>query len=127
MLPKRADETPAVWKYAVTGALAGAANGFFGSGGGLFLVPLFTCWLGMQQKKAFATSVAVILPLSALSLIVYFLRGSLDFGFALPYLLGGLAGGIISGCVFRKMPVTLLRRAFGLLLLYGGVRAVLLL
>ena len=27
-------------KYAVTGALSGAANGFFGAGGGLFLVPL---------------------------------------------------------------------------------------
>ena len=59
-------------KRAVTGALAGAANGFFGSGGGLFLVPLFTRWLHMEQKKAFATSVAVILPLSAVSLAVYF-------------------------------------------------------
>ena len=31
-------------KYALTGALAGLANGLFGSGGGLFLVPLFTGW-----------------------------------------------------------------------------------
>lgn len=38
-------------KYAVTGALAGAANGFFGSGGGLFLVPMFTKWLGLEQKR----------------------------------------------------------------------------
>ena len=114
-------------KYAITGALAGAANGFFGSGGGLFLVPMFTKWLKMEQKRAFATSVAVILPLSAVSLAVYFFRGNLDFLFALPFLLGGLAGGIISGRVFKKMPVTLLRRAFGLLILYGGIRAVLLL
>ena len=28
-------------KYIITGALAGVANGLFGSGGGLFLVPLF--------------------------------------------------------------------------------------
>ena len=114
-------------KYAITGALAGAANGFFGSGGGLLLVPMFTKWLKMEQKRAFATSVAVILPLSAVSLVVYFFRGNLDFLFALPFLLGGLAGGIISGRVFKKMPVTLLRRAFGLLILYGGIRAVLLL
>ena len=99
----------------------------FGSGGGLFLVPMFTKWLKMEQKRAFATSVAVILPLSAVSLVVYFFRGNLDFLFALPFLLGGLAGGIISGRVFKKMPVTLLRRAFGLLILYGGIRAVLLL
>ncbi len=46
-------------KYAVTGALAGAANGFFGAGGGLFLVPLLAGWCGMEQRRAFATSVAV--------------------------------------------------------------------
>lgn len=115
------------WKYAVTGALAGAANGFFGSGGGLFLVPMFTKWLKMEQRKAFATSVAVILPLSAVSLIVYFFRGGMDVLFALPFLLGGLAGGFISGKVFGKVSVTLLRRIFGLLIIYGGIRAVLLL
>lgn len=114
-------------KQAVTGALAGAANGFFGSGGGLFLVPLFTRWLHMEQKKAFATSVAVILPLSAVSLAVYFWRGGLDFTGTLPYLLGGLAGGLLSGKLFDKVPVTLLRRVLGVLILYGGVRAVLLL
>ena len=54
-------------KSLVTGALAGIANGLFGSGGGLFLVPLFTKWLGLEQRRAFATSVAVILPLSAVS------------------------------------------------------------
>ena len=37
-------------KYAVTGALSGAANGFFGAGGGLFLVPLLISWCGMEQK-----------------------------------------------------------------------------
>ena len=97
-------------KYAVTGALA-----------------MFTKWLGLEQKRAFATSVAVILPLSAVSLVIYFFRGGVDFLYALPFLLGGLAGGVISGRIFKKMPVTLLRRAFGLLILYGGIRAVLLL
>ena len=114
-------------KSLVTGALAGLANGLFGSGGGLFLVPLFTKWLGMEQRKAFATSVAVILPLSAVSLAVFVLKGGLDFMAAMPYLIGGLAGGILSGLVFQKVPVTLLRRAFGLLILYGGVKALFLL
>ena len=80
-------------KYLVIGACAGAANGFFGSGGGLFLVPLFTSWLGMQQKQAFATSVAVIFPLSAVSAIIYFWKGGIELSAAMPYLLGGAAGG----------------------------------
>ena len=114
-------------KFAVTGALAGAANGFFGAGGGLFLVPLLAGWCGMEQRKAFATSVAVVLPLSMVSAVIYWMKGGLDFGAAWPYLLGGALGGMIAGRVFRKVDMVWLRRAFGLLILYGGVRAVLLL
>lgn len=115
------------WRYPIIGALAGAANGLFGSGGGLFLVPLLTAWTGMEQKRAFATSVAIITLLSPISLVVFFLRGTLDLGAVWPYLLGGAAGGVIAGRVFGGISVTVLRRVFGALLLYGGVRAVLLL
>lgn len=114
-------------KYVVTGALAGLANGFFGSGGGLFLVPLLTKWTKLEQRRAFATSVAIILPLSVVSAVVYFMKGAVDLGTAWPYLVGGAAGGLISGRIFRKIPLTILRRVFGALILYGGVRALLLL
>ena len=114
-------------RLAVTGALAGAANGFFGAGGGLFLVPLFTKWCGMEEKQAFATSVAVIFPLCALSAAVYYVRGGLPFAQSVSYLVGGAAGGVLAGRIFGKLPTLWLRRAFALLLLYGGVRAVLLL
>lgn len=97
-------------KYIITGTLAGVANGLFGSGGGLFLVPLFVSWLHMEQKKAFATSVAVILPLSVASLAVFLLKGGMDWGLAWPYLLGGVAGGLLSGLFFKKVPVVWLRR-----------------
>ena len=114
-------------KYLITGGLAGLANGFFGAGGGLFLVPLFTRWLGLEQRRAFATSVAAILPLSVAALVSYARKGGVDVSAALPYLAGGLVGGLLSGRAFRKIPVTWLRRGFGLLMIYGGVRAVLLL
>lgn len=114
-------------RYAVTGALAGLANGFFGAGGGLFLVPLLVRWCGMEQKRAFATSVAVIFPLCAVSAVIYGLRGGLPLMQAVPYLVGGAAGGVLAGKLFGKVRVDWLRRAFGVLILYGGVRAVLLL
>ena len=111
----------------MTGALAGAANGFFGAGGGLFLVPLLTRWCGMEEKQAFATSVAVIFPLCALSAAVYYVRGGLPVSSSLGYLLGGAAGGVLAGKLFGRVKADWLRRAFGVLILYGGVRAVLLL
>jgi len=114
-------------KYAVTGALAGAANGFFGAGGGMFLVPLLASWSKLEERRAFATSVAVILPLSMVSAVIYFMRGGINFTSAWPYLVGGALGGVIAGKVFKKLDMVWLRRVFGAFILYGGIRAVLLL
>ena len=81
------------WRYLVSGGLAGLTNGLFGGGGGSVLVPLLTRWCRLEERKAFATSVAVILPLCVLSSVIYWFRGGLDLMLALPYLIGGLAGG----------------------------------
>ena len=86
-------------------------------------VPLLTRWCGLEQRRAFATSIAIILPLCALSSVIYWFRGGLDFGLALPYLAGGLLGGFVGGRVFKKLNMVWLRRAFALLILYGGVKA----
>lgn len=102
---------------------AGVANGFFGGGGGVVLLPLFHRWCGLEQRKTFATSLVVILPLCLLSSVIYLFRGGLDFSVALPYLLGGLVGGFLGGKTFQRRNMTRLRRLFALLLLYGGVRA----
>ena len=111
-----------IW-YALAGGAAGVVNGFFGGGGGMVLVPLLTGKCGLDQRRAFATSVAIIAPLCALSAGIYWFRGDLDLAAALPYLAGGLAGGLIGGKVFQKLSVAWLRRGFALLILYGGVRA----
>lgn len=112
-------------RYALSGGLAGLANGFFGGGGGMLLVPLLMGPCHCSPRKAFATSVAVIVPLCALSAVIYWFRGSLDLSVALPYLIGGLLGGLLSGKLFQKVSMTWLRRGFALLILYGAVQALL--
>ena len=107
------------------GICAGAVYGLLGAGGGMILVPLLSGKCGLDRQKAFATSVAIIAPLCALSAAIYWYRGALDFGAALPYLLGGLMGGLIGGRVFKKLSVKWLRRVFALLILYGGLKALL--
>ena len=108
---------------ALAGGAAGLANGFFGGGGGMLLVPLLKNQCGLDQRRAFATSVAVILPLCLLSSVIYFFRGGLDVTVALPYLAGGLVGGFIGGKLFRRLNMDWLRRGFALLILYGGVKS----
>ncbi len=114
-------------KYAVIGTLAGLANGLFGSGGGLFLVPLLGGWAGLEEKRSFATSVAIVFLLSPAALLVSAFSGSLSLQGVTPYLIGGALGGLVSGILFRNISATLLHRLFGVLLLYGGIKAVLLL
>ena len=119
-------ETKRSWApAAVAGGAAGLVNGFFGGGGGMILVPLLAGKCGLDQRKAFATSVAIIAPLCALSAAIYWFRGDLDPAAALPYLAGGLIGGLVGGRVFKKLSMKWLRRAFALLILYGGVKAIL--
>ena len=110
------------WRYLLAGGLAGLTNGFFGGGGGSVLVPLLTRCCKLSQRQAFATSVAVILPLCVLSVGVYLTRGGLDVRTALPYLVGGTAGGWLGGKWFKGVRMDWLKRAFGALLIFGGVR-----
>ena len=121
---KRGERMGETGKFAVIGGLAGLANGLFGTGGGLFLVPLLTRWAGLEEKEALATSVAVVCALSPVSAAVYGANGALQLQAAWPYLIGGAAGGLVAGRVFARVPAGLLRKAFGALLLYGGIRAV---
>ena len=109
-------------KLGLSGALAGLVNGLFGGGGGMVMVPLLTAWCGLEQKRALATCVAVILPFCVVSAAVYLLRTPFDLTQALPYLLGGLAGGFVGGRLFPRVPAPWLRYLFAALLVYGGIR-----
>lgn len=110
------------YKYRIAGVIAGAVNGLFGGGGGIPLLVLLTRWAMLDEKKAFATCVAVIFPFCVVSAAIYFLRGGFPLTDALPYLAGGLIGGYIGGRLFKNVPNVWLRRIFALFLLYGAWR-----
>lgn len=110
-------------KFIVSGALAGLANGFFGAGGGMFLVPLFCRWIKISDREALATSLAVIFPVSIVSAVVYFINNGLDILSAVPFLIGGLIGGLFGGKLFKKISPVILRRALALFIIYGGIRS----
>lgn len=112
-------------KFIIIGSLAGLANGLFGAGGGLFIVPLFIHCCKIEERNAFASSVAIILPISIVSAFIYFKHGYLNIISALPYIIGGALGGFISGHFFKNINMLWLRRIFAIFILYGGFRAIL--
>ena len=111
-----------VWKARLAGAAAGLANGCFGGGGGMVFLPLMSREKELTGRQLFATCVAVIFPVCAVSAVVYLLRGGVSLAAALPYLAGGLAGGWGGGKLYGKVPVKLLRWVFAGFLFYAGVR-----
>ena len=78
-----------------------------------------------SRRDVLATSMAVMLPVSAVSLILYFLRGlqpptELLSAIWLPSLIGGLIGAWL----LDRLPVRAVRVLFALLVLVSGVRMV---
>ncbi len=108
----------------LAGALAGFVNGFFGAGGGMVLVPLLILLCRLEDKAAFSSAIAVILPLCIVSIVIYALHDSLPVSDALPYLIGGAAGGVLAGLLFRKMPARALHLILGGVILAGGIRLI---
>ncbi len=94
----------------------GGGNGLFGGGGGSVLVPLLIGLCKLEPRRAFATSVAIILPLCIVSVWFYLRQGAVELSTALPYAAGGALGGWLGGKLFRQTNMTWLRRFFGLLL-----------
>lgn len=107
----------------LAGAAGGAANGFFGSGGGLLSVPALESG-GLETKKAHATSLAIMLPLSVVSAAVYMKNGSLDLREAARYLPDGLAGVIVGSAALKKASPLLVKRLFAAVMIYFGVRMI---
>ena len=106
----------------LAGAAAGLANGLFGGGGGMVFLPLMSREKTLRPRQLFATCVAVIFPVCAVSAAVCLLRTDFDFLFALPYLIGGFLGGILGGRLYGKVSPKLLRYLFAAFLLYAAVR-----
>ena len=107
---------------ALSGAAAGTVNGLFGAGGGMVLVPLLTYLTDLKDEEVFPASVSVILPICLVSLLTSFQKGVLDWGAALPYLIGSAAGGVLAGLFGRRVPAVWLHRILGVLILWGGIR-----
>jgi uncharacterized membrane protein YfcA len=110
--------------YALCGAVIGAVNGLFGSGGGVAAVPALK-HAGLTVKESHASSLAVTLPLSAVSMVVYSLGQDFKWSDALPLIPFGLAGALIGGLVLKKISNVWLKRIFGGLLILAGGRMLL--
>ena len=106
------------------GFCVGVLNGLFGAGGGVLMVPLLAK-SGMDTKRSHAGAIAVILPITVLSAIMYVINGYVKISDALPYIPGGLIGSVAGAIFLKKIANRALRGIFGAVIVAAGIRMLL--
>ncbi len=108
------------------GLIAGVFSGIVGLGGGLLIIPALIFLLGLTQKEAQGTSLAVMLPpIGLLAAINYYRAGAVNLKFALVIAAAFLIGGYFGSHFAIRLPDALLRRVFAAALLAVGIRMLL--
>lgn len=111
-----------VFALITAGLLSGFVNGLFGAGGGVICVLALTAFLKTEKKKAHATTVAVILVFSLISIFFYAKEGNIDLKTSLWCALGGTLGGALGAYLLRKIPTSWVSKIFGILMLISAWR-----
>lgn len=111
-------------KLLLIGFITGIINGLFGSGGGTVLVPCLVFLMDVEDHKAHATAIAIILPLSILSSIIYYRYNVVDISLTANVAIGSVLGGIVGSILLNKLPVNILRKFFGVVMIIAAVRMV---
>ncbi len=109
-------------KIIFIGIITGLANGLFGSGGGMIVVPAMIALLGIEEHKAHATAIFIILPLSLVSMYLYISNNYINWEITWKVMLGGVAGGYIGAKLLNLLPTHILRRVFAIFIIAAAIK-----
>lgn len=110
--------------FVTIGLVAGTLAAMLGIGGGVVFVPALVTLFGFAQHEAQATSLAVIVPTTAVAAWVHSRAGRVDWPKALALGAGGLAGGAIGAWSALAVDGLILQRSFAAILLFVAYRMV---
>ncbi|HAO94535.1 MAG: permease [Roseibacillus sp.] len=119
-------------KIVITGLIVGLAAGLAGAlcgvGGGILMVPAFVLALGMGQKHAVATSLAVVVVTALAGTANHVLRKSdlIDWRLVACTAVGAAVAAWYGTELMRNMSNQQLTRIFGILLILVGARMLML-
>ena len=113
----------------IIGLAAGALSGLVGIGGGIILVPALVYFLHYNQHQAQGTSLGVLtFPVVILAFIAYYRDGQktgnpIDFRIIALLAIGFIVGAYIGGNAAVKIEKDMLRKIFGVILLFVSLVA----
>lgn len=123
--PDEPTKKPNLLWLIVAGLVIGWVNGFWGGGGGMICVPVLISLLKLPEKRAHATTLLIMLPLSICSFIIYLIKGSIDINMSLIVGGGFVVGGVLGAMLLKDINNIVLRLVFALIIIAGGVKMLL--
>ena len=105
-------------------ALCGLVTGIlsaWGIGGGTLLLLCMTLFFGVDQQTAQAINLLYFLPTAGISLFAHRKNGYLDKAVLRAAIPAGVVCALIAAVVTTALDSTVLRKPFGLFLLYAGL------
>ena len=108
-------------KAILSGMVTGILSGFFGVGGGVFLVPLTAVVLRVPLRVTAGTSLAVFILPAAFGAFAHWRQGNVDVSLWLPLVVAGMVGTQVGARCVVHIPPEMLKRLFLLLVLAGAV------
>jgi hypothetical protein len=104
------------WRILGAGLATGVLTGFFGVGGGFVIVPALMLVAGLPLGLAVGTSLLVIGLTSAAALGAHLASGGIDVVLAVAFAAAASAGAVAGTHLHGRVPDSVLRRAFAVLL-----------
>ena len=111
-------------KTMLIGLFGGFLNGLFGSGGGTIVVLAMEKFLKIKTVKAHATAIAIILPLSIVSIVMYLRGGEVDIPVLLAVSAGGVVGGVVGSKLLKKLSSNVVHKIFGMAMVVAALRMI---
>ncbi len=113
------------WALLAAGLAAGFINGLLGAGGGVIIVRSAARLLPYDShtspRDVYATALAVMLPVSAVSAMAYAGMGVLEGGSGMRYILPAVVGGTVGALLLDRLHTQLLRAVFSAVAVYSGI------
>ena len=104
----------------LAGIISGAIGGM-GIGGGVILIPVLTGFFDISQKNAQFINLLYFVPVALCALVIHIKRGRVDMKKGLFMAIGGILGALPGTFAAQKISVEILRKLFGVFLLFIGI------
>src|SRR5579872_3803333 len=103
---------------------AGAFGSVLGIGGGLFIIPSLTLFLGVELKPAIAASIVAVIATSLGGGNVYVRRHLADIRLGLLLALATVPGGVVGALIATLAPAQFLAAVFAVVLAVSAYRMI---